>query len=200
MTTVVVVGVGALGSHAVLFLRNVCAPRSENGDRARLRVIDFDRVERKNVGSQFHAKPSAGKPKVLALKQSMKFLFGTELDAIPHKLVNDNVHALLADADLVVDCLDNAASRHILQLYVRSHSLPCLHGALAADGSFGRIVWDEDFAIDAEASEDAATCEDGEHLPFIAITAAYLAKAAQEFIAHNRKIGFHVHPGGANRI
>jgi len=166
----------------------------------RLRVIDFDRVERKNVMSQFHAKPSVGKPKVMGLAQSMKFLFGTQLDAIPHKLVEDNVRELLANTELVIDCLDNAEARHIVQRYVRAQSLPCLHGALAADGSFGRIVWDEDFAIDAEASEGAATCEDGEHLPFIVITAAYLAKAVQEFLDHDRKIGFQVHPGGADRV
>lgn len=191
MRTVAVVGVGALGSHAVMLLRNL---------DVRLRIIDFDRIEQKNVMSQFHAKPSVGKPKVMGLQQSMKFLFGTRLEAIGHKLVADNVRELLAHADLVIDCLDNAEARHIVVRHVRDAALPCLHGALAADASFGRVVWDEDFVIDAESSEGAATCENGEHLPFIALTAAYLAKAAQEFLAHDRKIGFSVHAGGADRI
>ncbi len=191
MNTIVVVGVGALGSHVVMLLRNL---------GLRIRVIDFDRVERKNVMSQFHATPSVGKPKVMGLAQSMKFLFGTKLDTIPHRLTKDNVCTLLTDAKLVIDCLDNAESRHIVQEHIRHHALPCLHGALAADGSFGRIVWDDDFAIDAETSEGAATCEDGEHLPFIVMTAAYMAKAAQTYLEHNRKVGFHVHPAGANTL
>jgi hypothetical protein len=166
----------------------------------RLRVIDFDRIERKNVMSQFHAVSAVGKPKVMGLQQSMKFLFGTEVETIGHKLVENNVRELLHDTSLVVDCLDNAEGRHIVQRHVRGASLPCLHAALAADGSFGRVVWDEGFAIDGEPPEGAATCEGGEHLPFIALTAAFVAKAVQEFLEHDRKIGFQVHPGGAHRI
>ena len=193
MKTITIIGVGALGSHAVLLLRNL---------DVKLRVIDFDRVDQKNVMSQFHSKPSVGKSKVLGLSQTMKFLFGTKLDVIPHKLTSDNAKELLDNrkTNLIVDCLDNAEARHIVQRTVRSTQLPCLHGALAADGSFGRIVWDEDFVIDAESGEGEATCEDGQHLPFIAMTAAYLARAVQELIENNRKIGFSVHPGGADRI
>ncbi len=69
-----------------------------------------------------------------------------------------------------------------------------------ATGSFGRVVWDESFAIDDEPEAGAKTCEDGAHLPFIALTAAYLARAAQEFLARGEKIGFHVSPAGAVRI
>ena len=47
---VIVVGVGALGSHVVQLLRNADAT---------IRVIDFDKVEQKNVASQFHGKPGA---------------------------------------------------------------------------------------------------------------------------------------------
>ena len=191
MHRITVIGVGALGSHTVMLLRNL---------GAELVVIDFDRVEQKNVLSQFHAKPSVGKPKVMGLSQTMKFLFGTKLEAIPHKLTRDNARELLVGADVVIDCLDNAEARRIVQATVRAQGMPCLHGALAADGSFGRIVWDEDFVIDVESDEGAATCEDGNHLPFIVITAAYMARAVQAFLENDHKIGFHVHPGGANRI
>jgi molybdopterin/thiamine biosynthesis adenylyltransferase len=189
MKTIVVVGVGALGSHVVQLLRNADAT---------IRVIDFDRVEQKNVASQFHARQSVGKSKVVALQQTMQFLFGTKIDGVPHKLVAENAKQLLGDADLVVDCLDNAASRRTLQAFVRADGTACLHGALAADGTFGRVVWDEDFTIDQE-SDGAATCDDGDHLPFIATTAALIAQAAAGFIKTGGKIGFQVHPGGATR-
>ena len=191
MKAIVVVGVGALGSHAVQFLR---------GAGASIRAIDFDRVEQRNVASQFHGKPSVGKAKVVALQQSMAFLFGTKIDAVPHKLVADNARELLGRADLVLDCLDNGEARRIVQGTVRASGIACLHGALAGDGSFGRIVWDESFAIDDEPGAGAKTCEDGAHLPFIALTAAYLARAAQEFLARGEKIGFNVSLAGAVRI
>lgn len=194
---VVVVGVGALGSHLVQFLRSVDCD---------IRVLDFDRVEAKNVMAQFHAKASIRKFKVHALQQSMKFLWGRSIDTIPHRLDEDNVEELLGDADLVIDCLDNAASRRIVQgrclvasPYAKAgdREIPCLHGALDAVGSFGRVVWSESFAIDEEGSEGAATCEDGAFLPFIAITAAYLARAAQLFLEQGKRRGWSIHPGGA---
>ena len=188
---IVVVGVGALGSHLVQFIRN---------EKVDIRVIDFDRVEQKNVMSQFHGKPGVGKSKVEALKQTMDFLFKRQLAVVGHKLVAENVDALMKGATLVVDCLDNGASRRLVQDYVRSHALPCLHGALAPGGGFGRSVWDSDFVIDSEVGAGAATCEDGEFLPFIALTAAYMARSIQLFLKDGKKIGFSISPVNAFAI
>jgi molybdopterin/thiamine biosynthesis adenylyltransferase len=188
---IVIVGVGALGSHLIQFVRN---------EKVDIRVIDFDRVEQKNVMSQFHGKPGVGKSKVEALKQTMDFLFKRPLQIVSHKLVENNIDVLLKDATLVVDCLDNAASRKLVQDYARKHNLPCLHGALAPGGAFGRVVWTEQFVIDSEVGAGAATCEDGEFLPFIALTAAYLARSVQIFLQDGRKIGFSISPVGAVAI
>jgi len=183
---VTIVGVGALGSHLVQFLRS---------EDIEIRVVDFDRVEQKNVQSQFHSKPSVGKLKVDALKQSMQFLYGRKIHTIPHKLVSDNVGALL-QGDLIIDCLDNGEARRIIQGHARETNTPCLHGALAPDGSFGRVIWDKQFVIDDEAGQGAATCENGEFLPFIAVTSAYLARSAQIFLANGKQTGFSISPTG----
>lgn len=190
MSKIIVVGVGALGSHLVQFLRS---------EDVSITVIDFDRVEQKNVQSQFHSKPSVGKMKSNALKQSMKFLYGRGIDAKTSKLSKDNVEALLK-GDLIIDCVDNGEARRLIQGYSRAHGIPCLHGALAPDGSFGRVIWDKDFVIDDEAGQGAATCENGEFLPFIAITSAYLARSAQIFLNEDKMIGFSISPAGAVRV
>lgn len=185
-STVVIVGVGALGSHVVLLLRNL---------DVFIKVCDYDRVETKNVMSQFHAKTGVGKSKVLSLQQTMQFLFGTKLQAIPHKLTKDNANVLLSEASVIVDCLDNGESRQLMQDFARRTGTPCLHGALAADGAFGRVVWDEDFVID-DNTAGQATCENGEHLPFISLVSSYLAYALQAFIRDGAKKSFHVSPTG----
>jgi len=190
MKTIVIVGVGALGSHAVQFLRNV---------EATIRVVDFDRVEQRNVMAQFHGKPSVGKAKVQSLQQAMDFLFKRKVEAVPHKLVENNAKELLGSADLVIDCLDNGEGRRVIQSFVRKAKVPCLHGALAADGSFGSVLWDEHFVID-DVTGTGKTCEDGEHLPFIGMVAVLLAQAAQEFLLHGRQEGFNVFPGGLVKI
>jgi len=190
MKTVTIVGVGALGSHLVQFLRNL---------DVNLKLIDYDRIEQRNTRSQFHSKGGVGKGKVQHLAQTMQFLWGIKVGTVPHKLTSDNDDQLLSGADLIVDCLDNGEARRLVQGFVRRAHVPCLHGALAADGSFGQVIWDEDFKIDDEDVVGAATCEDGGFLPFISIASSYLALSVQEYINNGKKLGFHLHGGGAVR-
>lgn len=189
-----VVGCGALGSHFVQFMRTT---------DVRMKLIDHDKVEQKNTLSQFHGRPSVGKNKTQSLQSMVTFLFGPGANPItvPHKLTKDNVKQILVgfNTSLVIDCVDNAATRRLIQDFCRHTSTPCLHGALDANGSFGRVCWTEKFEIDEEAGEGQATCENGEHLPFIAITAAYLARAAQIFITTGQRVGFDISHGGAIR-
>jgi len=172
-----------------MLLRNTCD----------LKVIDFDKVEQKNCLSQFYSKPSVGKNKALALAQQMQFFWGTRLGTVPHRLTKDNTDQLLSNADLVLDCLDNAEARQLVQSYARRTGTPCLHGALAADGAFGRVIWSSSFTIDEEVP-GGVTCEDGAHLPFIMIVASYLAYAAQKFLRTGSQISFHIHPVGVQRL
>jgi molybdopterin/thiamine biosynthesis adenylyltransferase len=183
---IVIVGAGALGSHAALFLRHA----------AKLRLVDFDRVETRNTRSQFHAQASVGRNKTEALRQSLQFLFGVDVEAVPHRLTELNVERLLARATLVLDCVDHADSRRTIQRFVRMRNMPCLHGALAAAGAqYGRIVWDANFVIDEDSG--AATCDDDTALPFIATVAAHLASAAQAFLRDGTRIGYQVHARGS---
>jgi molybdopterin-synthase adenylyltransferase len=188
---ITIIGVGALGSHLVQALRN---------EDVELKVIDFDRVEMKNVASQFHFKNGVGKKKVEALKQAMQFCYGRKIDVVGNKLTADHDAQLLGGADLLVDCLDNGEARRVVQAFARANKIPCLHGALAADGSFGRVVWDEHFVIDDEPGAGAATCEEGEFLPFIGIASFYLALAVQNFVQEGRRTGFSISPAGVQKI
>jgi molybdopterin/thiamine biosynthesis adenylyltransferase len=190
--SIVIVGAGALGSNLVQFLRNI--PDA-------LHVVDHDRVEQKNVAGQFHGKPNVGKMKTVSLTQGMQFFFNRSVIGYPTKLTADNAKELLTkDRKLIVDCLDNAASRKLVQVHARGWEVPCIHGALAGNGQFARVVWDEVFDIDEDDPSQTATCDGAEHLPFIAITAAYLAYAIQAFLKDNKRHGYQIGPTGAMRV
>lgn len=188
---ITIVGGGALGSHLVQFLRS---------EDVRLHVIDFDRIEAKNLGSQFHSQTHKGKLKVESIRQTMQFLWGLKVQGTSSKLDVNNAEQLLSKSGLIVDCLDNLAARTTVQCFAQAWKIPCVHGALAADGSFGRVAWTENFVIDPEGQAGQPTCEDGRHLPFIAMVAAHLAMAVQEFVRNGRKVGFQVSPGGTFRV
>lgn len=191
MKKIVIVGVGALGSHLAPLLRN---------EKVDVKVVDFDRVEQKNVQSQFHAKASVGTLKVQGLKQNLQFLFGMKIDVNTNKLVAENCDQILSGSELVVDCLDNGAARRLVQGFVRRAGVACVHGALAPDGAFGQVRWDETFTVDDESADAKATCEDGEHLPFISLVSSLLAKSVQQFLKDGTKRGYLVHPGGVSPV
>lgn len=191
MNKVIIIGVGQLGSHVLLFGRNWDAT---------LKVVDFDKVEMKNTQSQFHTKMGLRRNKTQALQQAMLGMFSVRIETVPHKLTADNAEQILGGATLVIDATDNIAARQVIQTFVRAHKLPCVHGALDANGTFGRVVWDKHFKADAEGAEGEATCEDGETLPFGAMVAAQLAVAAQRFLDHGEKHSFQISPAGTQRI
>jgi molybdopterin-synthase adenylyltransferase len=165
-------GVGALGSTAAVLCRNLDAT---------LRLIDFDRVESKNLLAQAFVKQSIGKNKAEALKLQLQNFFGVKAEAFGVRLAENNCDALLKDAELIVDCFDNLASRKLVSEYARKHAKPLVHAALSGDGLYGIVRWDEQFVPDAEDREGQATCEGGDHLPLIGLLGATLARAIQDY-------------------
>lgn len=177
---IVVCGLGNQGSHLILFGRNL---------PARLRGIDYDRIEAKNVQSQAHTMMGLGQGKALALRQMMQGFFHVRIEALPRKIEASNVAALLGDADLVVDCLDNWPSRGIITEFTREKGIPCVHAGLDQNGTYGHIRWDGHFQIEGDGSgEQQATCEDGETLPFNASVACELTQAVQHWLRDGRRM------------
>jgi molybdopterin-synthase adenylyltransferase len=170
---IAICGVGALGSTTVQLCRNLAAE---------LRVIDFDRVESKNLAAQWFVKQSLGKNKAEAVRLQLANFYGIKAEAMTVRLAANNAAQLLADCNLAVDCFDNADSRLVLSEAARAAGLPLVHAALSGDGTFGMVRWDERFTPDREDTPGQATCEGGEHLPLIGMVGATLARAVQDFV------------------
>jgi molybdopterin/thiamine biosynthesis adenylyltransferase len=183
MKKITLIGLGALGSHAALALRNV----------GHLKLVDFDLVEQKNTLAQFHTKMSLRRNKAQAMQQAMLGLWGLKVEVVPHKVTDDNVAVILAGSDLVIDATDNIAARACIKGYCEEAGLPLLHGAMSQDGTFAQVVWTEEFEV--EAGEGGATCEDGENLPFHVLVGAYIAQVAKDFFDKGKRRNFQVTPG-----
>lgn len=175
---ILICGVGALGSTCVPYLRNV---------GAELRLVDFDRVESKNLAAQWFVKQSLGKNKAEAARLQLANFFGVKAEALGVRLGPHNAAQLLAGCGLALDCFDNADSRLALSEGARAAAVPLVHAALAADGTFGLVRWDERFTPDREDTAGQATCEGGEHLPMIGLVGAVLARTVQDFVARGAR-------------
>ena len=183
-------GVGALGSTAVQYCRNL---------EAELRLVDFDRVEAKNLAAQWFVKQSLGKNKAEAVRLQLANFYGVKSEAMGVRLAATNAAQLLAGCALAVDCFDNAESRLVLSTAATFAGVPLVHAALAADGTFGLVRWDERFTPDREDVAGQATCEGGEHLPMIGMVAATLSRSIQDFVRNGARHDYMISLSGVSR-
>ncbi|MGG6461456.1 molybdopterin-synthase adenylyltransferase MoeB [Solilutibacter silvestris] len=122
--TITVVGAGGLGSPAAFYLAAAGI--------GRLRIVDDDVVDRSNLQRQIlHANDRIGKAKVASAQQTLSALNPrTNIEAINLRIVESNVDALIADADVVIDGADNFPVRHVLNDACLRLGKPLVYGAV----------------------------------------------------------------------
>jgi molybdopterin/thiamine biosynthesis adenylyltransferase len=137
-------GAGAIGSNLAV---NLC----RSGFR-KLSVIDKDRVEEKNVGTQIYSLDDVGGKKAEILRNIIFREVGEEINAHSVELSEKNVGKLLKGCKLVVDAFDNTASRKLITEFCRENSIACLHTGV--NESYGEIRWNETYRVPSDAGLD----------------------------------------------
>jgi molybdopterin/thiamine biosynthesis adenylyltransferase len=145
---IAICGAGALGSHLVDNLLR-------HGAKL-LTVIDQDRVEQHNIGTQVYDQGDIGAYKADVLRARCFRAAGVEIEAVAKPLTEKNIAKLLRSADLVVDTFDNSASRRLVTEHCRDQNLACLHLGLNAD--YGEVIWNETYRVPNDVVEGNA-CE-----------------------------------------
>jgi len=136
--TICIVGCGAIGANLAETLARMGLPQ--------MRLIDCDRVETRNLSTQPFWRSDVGQLKARALARLVYRAAQCRAEAITERLTEANAAKLLKGSDLVVDCLDNSASRRAVQIAVRELKIPCLHVGFSGD-SYGEVIWDECYKV-----------------------------------------------------
>ncbi|HEY9731546.1 MAG TPA: ThiF family adenylyltransferase [Drouetiella sp.] len=142
---IVICGAGAIGSNLAV---NLVRMGLRN-----LTVIDKDRVEDHNIGTQVYGLDDVGGRKSDCLRNLIFREVGTETVAIAQELNDKNAGKLLRGFDLVVDAFDNSCSRKLVYDEVRLAQYACLHVGL--NGSYGQIQWNDSYVVPGNANDDA---------------------------------------------
>ena len=121
---VLLLGAGGLGSPAAWYLAAAGV--------GTLRIADPDVVDRSNLHRQIlHTEASIGTPKVDSATERLTALNPrTRIEAVPELVTSDNVEALLADVDVVIDGADNFAIRYLLNDACVKLEKPLVYGAV----------------------------------------------------------------------
>ncbi len=104
-----------------------------------IRVCDSDTVEITNLNRQFlYTQSSLGKPKARSAMDILAPLNpDVEIVPVQGEINSGNVNDLVADVDIIVDCLDNFPARHVINRCAVRKGIPLVHGAVW--GMEGRV-------------------------------------------------------------
>lgn len=118
-----IVGAGGLGSPAALYLASAGV--------GKLTLVDDDTVDFTNLQRQIlHTQARVGMAKAESGRQALGAI-NPEIEIVPlqQRLSGAALDALVATADIVLDCSDNFATRHAINRACVHHKKPLVSGA-----------------------------------------------------------------------
>jgi adenylyltransferase/sulfurtransferase len=123
-STVFIAGAGGLGSP-------VCEYLAVAGVGT-LRVCDCGHPELSNLNRQIlHDDSRIGMNKALSARQTLERLNPhVNVIALPERITDETIAELAGNAALIVDCLDNFETRHVLNRHAVKQGIPLVHGAI----------------------------------------------------------------------
>jgi molybdopterin/thiamine biosynthesis adenylyltransferase len=166
-----VCGAGALGANLAESLARM--------GFAKLRVVDRDRIEERNLSTQPYYRSDAGAFKARVLANALYRALGVEVDARSVELTRVNASKLLDGSALVVDVFDNSASRLVLKEYCADRGMACLHAGLAGD--YAEVIWNEIYRVPSAAQDDVCDYPLARNL--VTLTVAVACESIVEFVA-----------------
>jgi molybdopterin/thiamine biosynthesis adenylyltransferase len=120
---VLIIGAGGLGSPVALYLGSAGV--------GHITVVDHDTVDMTNLQRQVaHTVARVGSPKVNSIQIAIAQLNpGVRVTAIQARADAALLDELVAQADVVLDCCDNFATRHAINVACVAHKKPLVSGA-----------------------------------------------------------------------
>ncbi len=118
-----IIGAGGLGSPAALYLASAGI--------GRITLVDDDTVDFTNLQRQIlHTQARVGMAKAESGRQALAAV-NPEINIVPmqERLAGAALEALVASADVVLDCTDNFATRHAINRACVHHRKPLVSGA-----------------------------------------------------------------------
>ena len=118
-----VIGAGGLGSPVALYLGTAGV--------GRLTLVDHDTVDLTNLQRQIaHNLARVGRPKAESARDSVAAINpDVQVTPLVERADAARLDALVQDADVVVDCSDNFATRHAVNAACVAHRKPLVSGA-----------------------------------------------------------------------
>lgn len=151
-------------------------------------VLDRDKVEDANFGTQNFGRADVGRPKATQIRANAFRRYGVIVKDVNKSLTRDNAYSLVKGFDLVVDLFDNGESRELVRVTCEAGNIPCLHSGLAAMGFF-QVQWNERYITPRTVlgSDVEAPCEYPMAANLVLMCVAATAEMINRFFESGKK-------------
>ena len=131
--TAFIAGAGGLGSPVAMYLAVAGV--------GRLRICDYGAPELSNLNRQvLHDDTRIGINKAASAKQTLERLNpDIQVVALEEAITAASAPALIGTADIIVDCLDNFETRHVLNTFAVQNHTPLVHAGVF--GMNGQVMF-----------------------------------------------------------
>lgn len=119
-----IAGIGGLGSPAAIYLAAAGVGELTLCDNQQIELSNLNRQVLFNSGEIGESKVAAAARKLHRLNPAVRFQQRDET------ITDDTVPAMFAGCHLIIDCLDNFATRQVLNRFSVARRMPLLHGGI----------------------------------------------------------------------
>ncbi len=177
---IIVCGAGALGA-------NIAETFARAGF-AKLTVIDYDRIEERNLSTQPYYRSDVGAFKAKILGNNLYRAIGVQIETETKKLTAANPKQLLGESSLVIDAFDNSISRQAVQDHCDRTGQPCLHTGLVSD--YAEVIWNGCYRVPSAAQDDVCDYPLARNL--VMLTVAIACESVTTYVLTGNMLSFTV--------
>lgn len=184
-TKILVAGCGSLGSHIALMLARYGTP-------IEFTLLDFDRIEEKNIGNQVYTRRQIGLPKVSALSNILSDVGAFKVTPVNRKLTTQTQWNRDYRLDIAIDAFDNAASRALL------NDDNVLHCGVAL--GYGEVKWNSVYQFPKDTPAEG--CDVQAALTTTMITATMAVESILRYVNTGKRMSasFYLAPMHIERV
>ena len=159
---ITICGAGALGA-------NLTENLARSGF-AKLKIVDRDRIEERNLSTQPYYRSDIGAFKARILANALYRAISVKIIPETQELTAENYQQILNNSGLIIDTFDNSISRQIVKDYSDQTQSPCLHIGLAGD--YAEIIWNSDYRVPSDVNDDVCDYPLARNLVLLAVAVA----------------------------
>ena len=178
--SVTICGAGALGA-------NIAETLARSGF-GKLKVIDCDRIEERNLSTQPYYRSDVGAFKAKILANNLYRAIGVQIEAESKRLVAANAKQLLEQSSLIIDAFDNSGSRQVVKDHCDLTGRSCVHAGLASD--YAEVIWNNSYRVPSNMQDDICDYPLARNL--VLLTVAITCESVVDFILFSQQRSFTV--------